>query len=111
MIIHLDSDIFDIVLSGTKNIECRVNDEKRRKLKIGDTLTFLRRPDDIDKIDTIIEDLVYFDTFEQLVDNYNIEQIYLKDYTKEDFINLIKRFYSDEEISKYGVVAIKFKKM
>ena len=111
MIIHLDSDIFDIVLNGTKNIECRVNDEKRRKLKIGDTLTFLRRPDDIDKIDTIIEDLVYFDTFEQLVDNYNIEQIYLKDYTKEDFINLIKRFYSDEEISKYGVVAIKFKKL
>lgn len=38
-----------------------------------------------------------------------MDELYLKDYSKEDFINLLKRFYSDEEVSKYGVVAIKFK--
>ena len=31
--------------------------------------------------------------------------------SKCNYIDLIKRFYSDEEINKYGVVAIKFKKM
>lgn len=111
MIIHLDSDIFDIVLNGTKNIECRLNDEKRRKLKIGDKLTFLKRPDDKEQIDVIIEDLKYYKNFNEMIKNYNIEQLYLKNYTKEEFIKILERFYSKEEQDKYGVVAIKFKKM
>ena len=34
MIFHLDSDIFDIVSSKDKDVEIRLNDEKRRKLNI-----------------------------------------------------------------------------
>ena len=109
MIIHLDEDIFEVVKYGTKTVEVRVNDEKRRKLKIGDKITFLKRPDDIEKMDAIIEDLVYYKDFFELVKDYTMDELYLKDYSKEDFINLLKRFYSDEEINKYGVVAIKFK--
>ena len=40
MIIHLDSDIFDIVKNERKNVEIRLNDEKRQKLNVGDTLIF-----------------------------------------------------------------------
>ena len=109
MIIHLDEDIFEVVKYGTKTVEVRVNDEKRRKLKIGDKITFLKRPDDIEKMDAVIEDLVYYKDFFELVKDYTMDELYLKDYSKEDFINLLKRFYSDEEINKYGVVAIKFK--
>ena len=109
MIIHLDEDIFEVVKYGTKTVEVRVNDEKRRKLQIGDKITFLKRPDDIEKMDAIIEDLVYYKDFFELVKDYTMDELYLKDYSKEDFINLLKRFYSDEEINKYGVVAIKFK--
>ena len=60
MIIHLDEDIFEIVKNETKIVEARVNDEKRRKLKIGDKITFLKRPDDIQKIDAMIKDLKYY---------------------------------------------------
>ncbi len=55
MIVHLDADIFEVVKNGTKCIEDRVNDEKRRKLKIGDKLIFLKRPDDIEKIEVVVE--------------------------------------------------------
>ncbi len=110
MTIHLDEDVFKVVKYGTKNIEVRVNDEKRRKLKIGDTITFLKRPDDKESISAIIEDLVYYKDFKDLVKDYNMEELYLKEYSKEDFLTLLKRFYSDDEINKYGVVAIKFKK-
>ena len=110
MIIHLDEDIFEVVKNGTKTIECRVNDEKRRKLKIGDVITFLKRPDDKESIDAVVEDFVLFKDFNDLVDSYSMKQLYLEDYSKEDFINLLKRFYTDEEVSKYGTVAIKFKK-
>ena len=87
MIVHLDSDIFDVVLSGTKCIEGRVNDEKRKKLKVGDKLIFLRRPDDIDRIETIIEDLVYYKDFKEMIKDYNIEDVYLSGYTKEYYVN------------------------
>ena len=110
MIVHLDSDIFDIVDSGTKDVEIRLNDEKRRQLKVGDTLVFLRRPDDIDSIEATITNLVYLNSFEDAFNSYEMKRVYLENTSKEDYINLMKRFYSDEEVSKYGVVAIEFNK-
>lgn len=111
MIVHLDSDIFDVVDKGIKCVEGRVNDEKRRQLHVGDKLIFLRRPLEIDKIEAIVEDLVYYNNFEEMIKDYNVEDIYLSGYSKEYYLELIKRFYSDEEIKKYGVVAIRFKKI
>lgn len=109
MIVHLDSDIFDIVDNGSKNVEIRLNDEKRRQLNVGDTLVFLRRPDDVDSIKVTITNLIYFNNFEEVFNNYDMKRIYLDNTSKEDYINLMKRFYSDEDVSKYGVVAIEFK--
>ena len=98
-----------MVIHCKKNIEVRVNDEKRRKIKIKDQITFLKRPNESESIDAVIEDLKYYDNFEKLVENYNMEELYLQNYSKQDFLKLLKRFYTDEEINKYGVVAIKFK--
>lgn len=111
MIVHLDSDIFDVVDKGIKCVECRVNDEKRRKLHIGDKLVFLKRPLEEDKIEAIVEGLDYYNNFEELIKNYSMEQVYLKGYTKEDFLKLISRFYTEEEQKEYGVVAIRFRKI
>lgn len=110
MIIHLDEDIFEIVKNGTKDVEVRLNDEKRRKLSIGDTLIFLKRPEEIEKIYAIVTDLKYYSNFEELSKNYSIEKMYLPGYTKEYFVNdILGRFYSNDEQNKYGVVAIEFK--
>ena len=111
MNIHLDEDIFEVVKNGTKTVEVRVNDEKRRKLKVKDKITFLKRPDEIEKIDAVIENLTYYKNFEELVKDYKIEELYLSNFTKKEFLDLLKRFYRDDEINKYGVVAIRFKKM
>lgn len=97
MIIHLDSDIFEVVKMGEKCVEARLNDEKRRKLKVGDKLIFLKRPDDIEKIEATIIGLSYYDNFSDMVKNYSIEELYLSDYSKEQFLELLKRFYSKEE--------------
>lgn len=50
MIVHLDEEMFKLVESGIKNVEVRVNDEKRRKLKVGDKLIFLKRPKEDERI-------------------------------------------------------------
>lgn len=109
MFVHLDSDVFDIVLDKVKDVEIRVNDEKRRKLHVGDTLIFLRRPEEIDKITATVTNLVYFDSFSDVTDYYDMKRIYLENTSKEDYINLMKRFYNDEEVKRDGVVAIEFK--
>ena len=109
MTIHLDADIYDNVKHGTKNVEVRVNDEKRRKLHVGDKLIFLKRPEEIEKIEATVTSLDYYKNFQELVKHYDIERLYLKEYTKDMFLDLLSQFYSEEEQKEYGVVAIGFK--
>ena len=109
MIVHLHPLVFDIVLNKDKDVEIRVNDEKRRKLSIGDTLVFLNRANEQEQLKATITNLVYFNNFLEVTDYYDMKRIYLEDTTKENYINLMKQFYNDEEVNKYGVVAIEFK--
>ena len=111
MIVHLDSDVFEIVKDGSKNVEVRVYDQKRRQLKRGDILLFLKRPDDVEEIRVVIDQLVLFSSFSEVVDAYDMEKIYLKDTSREDYLQLMKRFYSDEEVENNGIVAIEFHKI
>ena len=108
---HLDADVFEVVEKGIKNVEVRVNDEKRRKMKVGDEIIFLKRPLEEEKIVTKIVGLKVYSDFNELVKDYEIERLYLKEFTKEQFVELLSRFYSDEEQEKYGVVAIEFEKV
>ena len=82
--------------------------KKRRKLKIGDTLIFLKRPEEKESIKAKVINLEYFNGLEEVVNNYEMDRIITKDYNKESYIELMKRFYSDEEIDNYGIVVISF---
>ena len=108
MQIHLEPDIYDCVAKGTKNVEARVNDEKRQKLQIGDEIEILRRPDDDEKVVAIVTGLKRFKTFAELADAYPIERLYSSTTSKEEYVKLFSKFYSNEEIEKYGTVAIEF---
>ena len=110
MICHLDEDIFSLVKDGIKDVEVRVNDEKRRKLSIGDNVVFLNRGNESETLSTTITSLDYYDNFESLVKNYSIERMYKEGLSKEDFIKLLERFYTKEEQEEYGVVALVLKK-
>ena len=105
---HLDADVFEVVKKGIKNVEVRVNDEKRRSMKVGDEIIFLKRPLEEEKIVTKITGLKTFKNFNELVKDYSIERLYLDTFTKEEFVSLLGRFYSEEEQEEYGVVAIEF---
>lgn len=106
MISHLEADIFELFKNGKKDIEVRINDEKRRTLKIGDGITFLKRPEEQEKLETKVIGLEYYSDFEELVRLYDIERLYYPNYTKEQYLNDLGKFYSNEEQLKYGVVAI-----
>ena len=111
MIVHLHKEVFDIVRDGIKDVEIRVNDEKRRNLKVDDTLIFVNRGDENEKISVKVIKLNYFKDFTEVWNYYKMEKIYLKETTRDEYLMLMKKFYSDDEVNKYGVVAIEFKKM
>ena len=79
-------------------------------LNIGDELLFLKRPNDDESISVTITGLKRFDSFEELVNFYDMERLYLPEYTKEMFLNELLRFYSIEDQKKDGVLAIEFRK-
>lgn len=108
MIVHLDEEMFKLVESGIKNVEVRVNDEKRRKLKVGDKLIFLKMPNGDERIEKFVKKLEYYNNFSELVEHYEMKRLYLDSCTKEEYLKFMSRFYSAEEIKNDGIVAITF---
>ena len=76
--LRLDEDIFEIVKNGTKRVEVRLYDKKRELMKVGNTLTFYKRPLLEEIINTKIIGLQRFKTIEELLNKYEMKEIYTK---------------------------------
>ena len=98
---------YDFILNGTKRIEVRLNDEKRRLIKIGDTIKFLKMPELTESFEVKVIDLLKYDTFTDMFKDYDISILADKSMTKEELLNVLEQFYTKEEQEKYGVLGIK----
>ncbi len=95
---------FETIKDGTKTIELRLYDEKRRKIKIGDTICFKGKAG---TIMAIVKALHIFRNFEELyaalpLDKCGYTADELATASPEDMLE----YYSKEQIKKYGVVGI-----
>lgn len=95
---------FSEIVTGRKEIEFRLYDEKRRKLKIGDTIQFSKLPDLLETIDVEVIDLYHYPTFRELLLflGYQDEKLYQK-------LQRLYHFYSKEQETLNGVIGIKMK--
>ncbi len=98
---------FDKIKTGEKIYEIRLNDEKRRLINVGDVLIFNKEPELKEKIATEVKELVYFNSFEELLNTLPVEKIGFKSMDKQSIKDVYCQFYSKEDENKYGVVAIK----
>lgn len=106
-ILRLHNKPFNSIKNRTKTIEMRLFDEKRQLLKVGDTIKFVNRANE-EELNVLIEDLIRFDNFEQVYSSFNkIELGYEENEIAKP--SDMEEFYSKEEQSKYGVIAIKVK--
>ena len=80
---------FQKVKSGEKDIEVRLNDEKRQLIKIGDIIEFSHiETGEILKVKVI--NLYKYDTFKELFDNFDkIEKKLIKYAGKDYYQNII----------------------
>lgn len=98
---------FNKIKNNEKIYEIRLNDEKRRLIDVGDIIIFKKEPELQEVIKTIVKDLIYFDSFKEMISTLPKEKVGFDTEKKENIIDIYHQFYSDEEESKYGVVAIK----
>lgn len=103
--LRLNEKYFNLIKQGTKNIEMRLLDEKRKQYNIGDILIFKKRPEEIESIKTKIVNLHKVKTFADLYNNFNRVQL---GYTENETAKPedMEYFYSKEDQQKYGVVGI-----
>ena len=105
---NLHDEPFNLIKSGTKTIELRLNDSKRQKIKIGDLIEFTNRVTN-EKLIVRVVDLVKFKNFSELYKSLDkVSMGYRED--EEANPSDMELYYSKEEQEKYGVLAIKIKK-
>ncbi len=102
----LHSAPFEMIKSGQKTIEFRLNDEKRQMLKIGDDILFTNTASG-ETLKRRVLNLHYFNSFDEL---YKSLPLLKCGYTEQDVGSAkasdMEVYYSLEELKKYGVVGI-----
>lgn len=107
---NLNSAPFNMIKSGEKTIELRLNDEKRQLISQGDEIEFINTDDNSLKLLCKVIKIYNFKSFEEL---YNILPLDKCGYTKEELNNAkasdMDLYYSKERQKKYGVLGIQIK--
>lgn len=105
----LNNEPFKAIKNGTKTLELRLNDEKRKQLIVGDYIEFTNRVTN-EKLLVEVIDLFKYNSFEELYKHFNkIEMGY--SINEEANPKDMENYYSKEEQEKYGVLGIKIKKL
>lgn len=110
-VMKLNKNSFEELKVGKKVREYRLYDDKRRQVRIGDTIHFYKLPD---LKEEFIVDVVDIELFDNWYDCYN-------KYFDEDFKNrysnvnkvvedTFDNYYTEEETNKYGCVVFSIKK-
>ena len=102
---RLHSSPFELIKCGTKTIELRLYDVKRRSLMVGETIILENRKTG-EKINVLIKALKRFPSFKELYDSYPDKIILGYGEGVEAKPEDMEKYYSKEDIIKYGVLAI-----
>ena len=68
----LPKEHFDHIAEGSKTIEMRLYDEKRRMIRIGDTIEFACDKDEAQKLLANVQGLYVYPNFERLVEEFTL---------------------------------------
>lgn len=107
----LKANPFHAVKAGYKTIELRLNDEKRRLLKVGDSIEFTLIGSPDEKITKKITALHEFPDFSELYKNLPLLECGHTPFTLHEAVpEHMELYYSKEEQQKYNVLGIELEK-
>lgn len=103
----LQQKYYDFIKRGTKRIEIRLFDEKRQKIKIGDTIKFLKEDNQDESFEVKVIGLLRYNSFEDMFKDFDISLLSDKSMTKDELISVLEKFYTKEKQEQYGVLGIR----
>ena len=103
----LKEEPFETIKSGTKTIEMRLYDEKRRKVQVGDIIEFTSLATG-EKISTQVLALHVYSSFEDLYNKFNKLSLGYAEHEIALYTDM-EQYYLPTEIEKYGVVGIEIR--
>lgn len=103
----LQQKYYDFIKNGTKRIEIRLFDEKRQKIKIGDTIKFLKDDNQDESFEVKVIGLLRYNSFEDMFKDFDISVLSDKSMTKDELISTLEKFYTKEKQEQYGVLGIR----
>lgn len=98
---------YNLLKSGSKTIELRLWDEKRRQIQVGDKIIFSNLSNPNDTFIAQVLALHHANSFDQLCNT--ISPMLAGFSTKEKLVDCLQEFYTAENQKKYGVVGIEIK--
>ena len=98
---------FDFIKDGTKRIELRLYDEKRRSIQLGDIIEFAKSDDEKFKAEVI--GLLRYNSFADLFEDFDISILADASMTKQELLEVLGEFYSEEKQAEFGVIGIRIK--
>ena len=94
---------------GRKTVEVRLNDEKRRKLKIGDTIVFTKVPENNEVLTAEIIGLRHYRTFREMYDSIPAKEFDTVGDPIDEMVEQTYEIYSLQQEQKWGTLAITVK--
>ncbi len=104
---NLQPKYFDFIKNGTKRIELRLFDEKRKQIKLGDTIEFTNSKNEKFKAEVI--GLLRYNSFSDLFEDFDISILADKSMTKQELLDVLSEFYTPDKQAEFGVLGIKLK--
>lgn len=114
--IGVESSVLDDILIGKKTIEGRLGKPKFLQLRVGNQLSLREDVWENGKITSSvpgraviqITQLLYFESFKEMLDTLDYTDIIPSAKSASEALEVYGQFYSSEEESEFGVVAIEF---
>ena len=106
----LQSEPFEKIKLGMKKIELRLYDEKRRAIEIGDTITFLKEPDQTENLVVKVISLLRYATFADIAEDFDTKT-YFGHTSKDELLAGVGHFYTEDDQKHFGVLGIRIRKL
>ena len=104
---NLQPKYFDFIKNGTKRIELRLYDEKRQSIQLGDIIEFAKSDDEKFKAEVV--GLLRYNSFADLFEDFDISILADASMTKQELLEVLGEFYSEEKQAEFGVIGIRIK--
>ncbi|WP_245823517.1 ASCH domain-containing protein [Metabacillus halosaccharovorans] len=92
----LYGEYFKVIKEGKKKVEVRLNDEKRRKIKVGDTIEFVKFPDQNETMKVQVTELRKYDMFEAMYMDIAFQEFGCEGWTMEEMLKGTYEIYTPE---------------